>query len=297
MGGGGIVGLLLGVLAAGVALVLTVVGIALRRLTVLPRPPSRPIPSELGIPYEDVSFASPDGVALRGWFFPCQGRSAAIVYCPGRGRGLNAFDFRYAALFHDAGYHVLMFDWRGMGASGGRASMGYWEQEDLRGAVAYLGSRGIRGKIGAFGTSLGAAVVFLAAGALPELTAVAGECAFATYQGMIADGMKISGVPGLIARPLAWMVARAAARWRGFPLSEADPVRAIRRITPRPVFIIHGEADQHVPVAAAYALYEAAGEPKEMWVIPGVAHTKGLEQVGPEYRQRVLAFFGQWLRD
>ena len=112
---------------------------------------------------------------------------------------------------------------------------------------------------------------------------------------MIAAGMKLNRIPGPVIRPLAWLAARLAARVRRFPLAAADPVRAIGRISPRPVFVIHGEMDQQIPVAAGRALFAAAGEPKELWV-PEVAHTMGLEKVGPEYSHRVLTFFDRWLK-
>jgi uncharacterized protein len=288
------------------------------------RPAGRPSPANCGTVYEDIQFAAEDGIILRGWFFPQRdglGRQPiqpeqseesltetlrvtqhdgshypVIIYCPGRGEGLNAFDFRYASLFHNAGYETLMFDWRGMGASAGQTSMGFWERLDLKAAVEYARRR-CSGKIGVFGTSLGAAVIYLAAGEIPEIEAAAGECGFATFEGMIADGLHgPHGVPVLAARGLGWAVARLAARQRHFPLFAADPVRAIGRISPRPVFVIHGKRDNHVPVAAAQALYAAAGEPRFLW-LHDHGHTEGLSAVAGEYGLRVLGFFDHWLKD
>jgi uncharacterized protein len=36
--------------------------------------------------------------------------------------------------------------------------------------------------------------------------------------------------------------------------------------------VVHGDADGVVPVAQGRALFEAAGEPKEMMVVPGGSH-------------------------
>lgn len=288
----------LALVAGGATLVGAAAAYTARRLLVMPRPVDRPAPTACAIPYEDVSFPSAGGVAIRGWLFAYDPAAPSIIYCPGRGRGLDAFDFRYAAPLHAAGYNVLMFDWRGMGASSGQSSMGYWEQYDLLAAIGYLRRRGMAGKIGALGTSLGAAVIYLAAGQTPELAAVAGECGFATYQGMVRDAMiRLYRVPNALARPLAWLAVRLAAWRRRFPLAGADPVRAIGRISPRPVLVIHGETDRHVPVAAAHALYDAARQPKELWLLPGVAHTQGLDMLGADYSRRVVAFFDHWLKE
>jgi dienelactone hydrolase len=49
-----------------------------------------------------------------------------------------------------------------------------------------------------------------------------------------------------------------------------DPVHHVRRIAPRPVLFVGATRDQAVPRAATEALYEAAGEPKEiLWFDSG----------------------------
>jgi len=280
-------------LLAGAWLVL--VCIATWRLLDLPRQRPRPVPSDLGIAYEDVCVAATDGVQLRGWFFARDG-APVIIYCAGRGSGVNNFDFRHALLFHQGGYQVLMLDWRGMGASDGDTSMAYWEGLDLRAAVTYTRQRAGPAPVGAFGVSLGAAVLYLHGGAIPEIAAIAGECGFADYQEMIAQGMVAAySAPLLLARPLAWSVARLSARVRGFALAQANPVAAIGAISPRPVMIIHGQHDRHVLPAAAERLYAAAGEPKELWITPA-GHTGSLMVMGDDFGQRVLEFFDRWLK-
>ena len=47
---------------------------------------------------------------------------------------------------------------------------------------------------------------------------------------------------------------------------------AIGRISPRPILLIHGDADQIVPYPHAETLFDRAGEPKELVRIPGGAH-------------------------
>lgn len=61
-------------------------------------------------------------------------------------------------------------------------------------------------------------------------------------------------------------------------------------IAPRPLFIIHGEADIRNRVENAYILYELACWTKELWIQPDVAHTKTYMIYGQEYEKRVLDF-------
>jgi fermentation-respiration switch protein FrsA (DUF1100 family) len=61
------------------------------------------------------------------------------------------------------------------------------------------------------------------------------------------------------------------------------------------LLIIHGEEDPYVSVEDVQRLYDAAGEPKELWIAPGAGHRR-VDQVYPdEYRERVLRFFGRYL--
>ena len=74
-----------------------------------------------------------------------------------------------------------------------------------------------------------------------------------------------------------------------------DPVEAIGQIAPRPVFLMHGDQDDVVPVASAHALYERAGEPKELWLIEGLKHCKALDEAYDPFTSRVVEFFDRWL--
>jgi dienelactone hydrolase len=59
---------------------------------------------------------------------------------------------------------------------------------------------------------------------------------------------------GPLASVLAWFI------------SPADPVRYVDQIAPRPVLFQNGDHDVLIPLEAAYALYDAAENPKEITV-------------------------------
>lgn len=68
-------------------------------------------------------------------------------------------------------------------------------------------------------------------------------------------------------------------------------------IAPRPIFFIHGELDDTVPVAHAYSLLEASNNPQnQLWLIPDVGHVEAYTTYPEEYVSRVTAFFGDALR-
>jgi fermentation-respiration switch protein FrsA (DUF1100 family) len=52
------------------------------------------------------------------------------------------------------------------------------------------------------------------------------------------------------------------------------PAEAAARISPIPFLVVHGDHDPYFPVDHAHQLYEAAREPKELWVVPGFGHAE-----------------------
>ena len=90
----------------------------------------------------------------------------------------------------------------------------------------------------------------------------------------------------------------AGQAWTGERLATYNPEELVARISPRPLFIIHGEHDNEAcTVADAHRLYEAARPPKTLWIVPGAGHCGGHGAQPAEYERRVLAFFDQALRE
>jgi len=52
------------------------------------------------------------------------------------------------------------------------------------------------------------------------------------------------------------------------------PAEAAARIAPIPFLVVHGDRDPYFPVEHAHQLYEAAREPKGLWVVPGFGHAE-----------------------
>jgi fermentation-respiration switch protein FrsA (DUF1100 family) len=66
-------------------------------------------------------------------------------------------------------------------------------------------------------------------------------------------------------------------------------------ISPRPVFIIQGLADGMVPLDSAQRLYDAAGEPRLLWVEKDVRHLNMYAYYKTRYTKRVIKFFDNYL--
>jgi len=254
-------------------------------------------PSSYGLSYEEVSFPSRvDNLTLRGWYIGgSEGHPVIIMVHGAEGNRASPSMgmLELASSLVAEGYSVLMFDLRGHGESGGaHMSGGYYEKRDLLGAVDYLEGRGAV-DIGVLGFSLGAAVAILAAAEEPGISAIVADSSFADLTDIINREAEIrSGLPGWFT-PGYLLMTRAM---YGVDLEAVKPIDAVAEIAPRPIFFIHGEADDFIPVAHVNRLYEASNNQSNLlWTVPGAKHLEPYKIVPIEYIERVTTFFDKEL--
>jgi fermentation-respiration switch protein FrsA (DUF1100 family) len=247
------------------------------------------VPSDLELTYEDVRLTTDDGVSLVGWFLPGTNGAAVLLI---HGIGGNRSDLIGIARAHNRrGFSVLLLDLRAHGDSGGSAStMGVREVYDLRAAARYLAARPevSNGQIGAFGVSLGGGVVITAAAQVPEIRAVAVDGAFSSVEWLIDNQF------ATFVRLPSWlgpMVVKLGSWQAGISVEEAAPIRHVKDISPRPLLLIHGGADQTIFPENSRLLAQAAGEPTELWILPDVKHVDGYYAMNDEYLGRIIGFF------
>ena len=228
---------------------------------------------------ERIELVMKNGTRLGGWYLPpaptpnhaVPRRSTpfpAVLWFYGNGETIGAI---WPAIcdFRPPGAALLVVDYPGYGASGGRASeAGIYEA----GALAYeaLASRpGVdRGRVYVYGRSLGSAVA----------TRIAAEHPVA---GLILES------PFTSARDMA------ARSYRIFPLFlvrlKLDNLATIQRVR-CPVLVFHGTADRLVPMDMGRRVAEAAPGPKEFVMIEGAGHNETYDAGGRAYRDKLAQF-------
>jgi len=247
-------------------------------------------PADYQLASENVSFRARDGLTLRGWFIAAPDPHGTIVVCHGY-TGECSPDLQYAPLFHQRGYNTLYFDFRGHGMSDGNyTSLVYFERNDLLAALDWLRTRGIE-RVGLYGLSMGGAIALATASLSPMVVGVVSDCAFAELWHVVRHGASKRGIPGIFASLVGWLVVLMASLRLRANLFSADPIRAVSRIAPRPVLLMHAENDDDAPVSEGRRLYVAAREPKELWVVPNATHREIEAVARDEYRRRVIEFF------
>ena len=256
-------------------------------------------PSEYRADYEVVSFTSEDGILLKGWLVkPAHSalQAPAIIIC--HGIGANKSDFtELAALISRRGYVVLLFDFRAHGESGGRrTSIGYLEQKDIAAALQFIKARREIDpkRIGIYGFSLGGSSAILAAAKTGGFSAIVADSAFTSLRDQARDA--ITGFYHLPAFPFLPLSVLGYELYFQTRVEHIAPVNVIAGIAPAPVLIIAGEGDRLIPADNGRKLFAAAGEPKELWLIPGADHGATFAAAGGEYEKRVGEFFDRYLK-
>lgn len=204
-------------------------------------------PNEANMYTRDVTLTTADGVQLAAWYVPSLEPDAASVIL---GHGLLGSKWgmqRLVVWLHEAGYNVLVLDFRGHGYSDKRpTTIGPEEAVDVRAALDWLEAEGAGDRVAGLGLSLGAAALVNAAYQDARLDALVLDSLFAEWGDTdFASGYRL---------PPDWLVP-------GVP----DPEELLPSID-LPVLIIHGTADILTHPHHAYRLYEAAGGPTELWI-------------------------------
>ena len=278
------------------AVVITVLGLAYREASVWTFPERHlpdATPAVYGIQYEDVGLVTEDGLHLVAWYVP-SANGATIVMIHGL-HGQRGGDLELARDLVARGYGLFLPDLRAHGESEGTTtSLGLYEVRDIRAAVNYLKGRSDVDpeRLGVYGASLGGSVAIMSAAELPELKAVAVDSSFASLAWLVQNQFsKLEGVPTWLG-PVVLAMGGLQARMNP---ADVAPVDRIGRISPRPVLIMHGDLDEKFLPDNARLLASAAGEPKELWIGPGVRHTRLYATDPAAYVERVAGFFDRAL--
>jgi predicted acyl esterase len=78
-------------------------------------------PADVGLAFEPVTITTADGVKIAAWYAPHPQGRGTVLHCHGNARNMSDRVEDMLALHH-MGYNVLLFDYRGYGASEGQPS-------------------------------------------------------------------------------------------------------------------------------------------------------------------------------
>jgi fermentation-respiration switch protein FrsA (DUF1100 family) len=284
-------------------------GVAMRVTWKLTHPPRKPVdmdPREFGIRVtEPVTFPSREpGISLGGWYFSASANGwpsngCTLIFSHGYSQNrqephLPALSL--AAGLLNAGFDVLMFDFRNAGQStGALTTIGLKEQEDLLGAIDYVAENKPGQAIGLIGFSMGAATSLLVGGRDDRVRAVVADSPFYSLREYLEENLpKWTGLPRF---PFNWVILTFTPVLLRANPSDVKPYEAVKRAN-KPILFIHGTDDQTVPHENSERLRQLAADAgSALWLVPGAGHVRSYAMYPEEYTNRVVAFFRQALRE
>lgn len=263
------------------------------------RKPITQTPALYGLKYHSIQFPSRiDHLQLLGWLLPAATPSDKIVieaHGYRQNRSADKPALPVAGALHNAGYAVLMFDFRDEGRSpGNEVSVGLYEQRDLLGAVDYAKRLGYR-HIGVIGYSMGASVALEAAAADPAIAATVADSPFANlYRYLQAHMQHWTHLPNWPFTPETLWTLRMFSH---LDARMVDPERALRDFGQRPALLIAGTADTTISMSNSQALAAVLQHDKDasLWIVRGAKHVGAYTVAPHQYIQRTLDFFNRYL--
>ena len=224
----------------------------------------------------EVWFTTADGIRLHGWFFENRANpeTTTIIFFHGNTGNIRDVDWVGQRLY-ERGFNVLLFDYRGYGASEGDAENETGIYADGDAALAFvIEEKGVvPRKIVLYGQSLG--------------TTVVADVASRQQIGAVILESGLSSASSLAGHALPWLPQRLHFLGKN-RFESAQKLAKVKA----PVLIVHGDPDPVIPVTEARLLFEAANEPKRLLIFPGAGHNV-FGSLGDPYLDQITNFINE----
>ncbi len=250
-------------------------------------------PAAYGLQYRDVAIPARWGGTYQG-FYIAGVLSATIVVPPAYAGGKDGL-LSEAAILAAHGYNVLTYESRACTRIN-VLSLGYREIDDVGDVLVYLKTNPDHlpvnlSHIALHGFSSAGATSTMAAARYPEVEALLTEGGYHTSSALTGLGTSSSWIEALmnIGANIAYRVGT------GEDPANLDPIGAIPKLPPRPIFFVYGSDEPSLPGARLQLAAARAADPNtvaELWVVPGAGHGWYVTTVGrDEYVRWVLPFY------
>lgn len=250
-------------------------------------------PYEFQADYEDVDLVTADGVNFGAWYFRQPGAPQTVIISGGH-KGQRQGALGIAVALWRKGFNVVLYSYRGMpGSDRAPITFGVKEVLELQAAIAFARKRIPNARIGLLGYSMGAVVSLLGAAGEPGVEALVLDSPFSDLRKLLVENVRHRArLPGT---PFVWLAGLMLRARSGSRLADCSPISVLSSLEPRPLFFIHGGADDITSVNHSRRLYDAYRGPREIWIVQGAPHAGAYFADRPLYVERVAGFFARHL--
>ena len=250
-------------------------------------------PFEFQADYEDVELVTADGVNFGAWYFRQPGSPQTVIISGGH-KGQRQGALGIAVALWRKGFNVVLYSYRGMsGADRKPITFGIKEVLELQAVIAFARKRIPQARIGLLGFSMGAVVSLLGAAGEPGVEALVLDSPFSDLRSLLIENVR--GRVRLPGKPFVWLAGLMLRARSGSTLADCSPISVLSSLEPRPLFFIHGGADDITSVNHSRRLYDAYRGPREIWIVQGAPHAGAYFADRPLYVERVAGFFARHL--
>jgi uncharacterized protein len=282
----------------GLALVYVLVSYVVYRRAFVPARPAYLddftfTPFEFQADFEEVELVTADGVAFGAWHFRQPGAPQTVIVSGGH-KGQRQGALGISVALWRKGFNVILYSYRGMsGSDRAPVTFGIKEVLELQAVIAFARKRIARARIGLLGYSMGAVVSLLCAAGEPGVEALVLDSPFSDLRSLLVENVRrATKLPGA---PFVWLAGVMFRLRTRSSLSDCRPIDVLSALERRPLFFIHGGADEITSVNHSRRLYGSYRGPREIWVVQGAPHAGAYFADRPLYVERVAGFFARHL--
>ncbi|HCL4438978.1 hydrolase [Clostridium botulinum] len=250
---------------------------------------------------ENITINSKYGYTLKGTYMENPHKTKNSVVIVHGIRSSRWESMKYADLYLDKGFNILIYDSRYHGLSGGSdVTYGYYEKYDLDQCIDWLERKNPGGIIGAHGESLGASTILLHSKMNLSKNRVkfyVADCPYSNLEELLKNKLNEElHINNKIITDLLLFYSGACALLKSkFLYSSVSPIDSIKTVQ-TPIMFIHGDKDIYIPKKMSEEMYNIKPGIKEIYIAPNAGHAQAYLYNKKEYRKNLYKFIDKYVK-
>lgn len=206
----------------------------------------------------------------------------------------HRFMLPYVMRFYDEGYNVFTQDNRNHGLSDGEyISMGWHDKDDIYAWLDYIVSIDPDASIIVHGISMGGATTMMLSGLNhPAVVGYIEDCGYTSvwdiFETVINRDYHMPAFPVMhCCRILSNIIMK-------YDYKKSSSLIQLSKCN-KPIFFIHGEKDDFVPLWMGKKCFESYNGPKDMYIAPMAGHAESMDYYPDEYFAKINQFIKEYI--